>query len=74
MTKIRRFNGVAPAASAWRGARTAPTSPGIPRRALSDNDQWKKYEWEGGCEDLHIVEDESGTGLHELHDLEWAQR
>jgi len=26
-----------------------------------DNDEWKKYEWEGGCEDLHIVEDESGT-------------
>lgn len=26
-----------------------------------DNDEWKKYEWEGGCEDLHIVEDENGT-------------
>jgi hypothetical protein len=25
-----------------------------------DNDEWKKYEWEGGCEDLHIVEDEDG--------------
>ena len=26
-----------------------------------DNDAWKPYEWEGGCEDLHIVEDEGGT-------------
>ncbi len=26
-----------------------------------DNDEWKKHEWEGGCEDLHIVEDENGT-------------
>jgi len=26
-----------------------------------DNDPWKKYEWEGGCEDLHIVEGEDGT-------------
>lgn len=26
-----------------------------------DEDACKPYEWEGGCEDLHIVEDESGT-------------
>lgn len=26
-----------------------------------DNDAWKQYEWEGGCEDIHIVEDETGT-------------
>jgi len=26
-----------------------------------DNDEWKRYEWEGGCEDLHIIEDEDGT-------------
>jgi len=26
-----------------------------------DNDEWKKYEWEGGCEDLHVVEGEDGT-------------
>lgn len=26
-----------------------------------DNDPWKKYEWEGGCEDVHVVEDEAGT-------------
>lgn len=26
-----------------------------------DNDSLKKYEWEGGCEDPRIVEDESGT-------------
>jgi len=25
-----------------------------------DNDQWKKHEWEGGCEDIHIIEDEAG--------------
>ncbi|MCY3018501.1 MAG: alpha-galactosidase [Planctomycetota bacterium] len=26
-----------------------------------DNDEWKKHEWEGGCEDLHIVEGEDGV-------------
>ncbi len=26
-----------------------------------DNDPWKQYEWEGGCEDLHIIEGEDGT-------------
>ena len=26
-----------------------------------DNDEWKKCEWEGGCEDLHIVEGEDGV-------------
>ena len=26
-----------------------------------DNDAGKKYEWEGGCEDLHIVEGDDGT-------------
>ncbi|RAV27761.1 glycoside hydrolase family 130 protein [Sinomicrobium soli] len=26
-----------------------------------DNDRFKKYEWEGGCEDPRIVEDETGT-------------
>jgi len=26
-----------------------------------DNDPWKKNEWEGGCEDLHVVEGEDGT-------------
>jgi len=26
-----------------------------------DNDPWKEYEWEGGCEDLHIIEGEDGT-------------
>ena len=26
-----------------------------------DNDAWKKYEWEGGCEDLHIIENEDGV-------------
>lgn len=26
-----------------------------------DNDELKNYEWEGGCEDLHIIEDEGGT-------------
>lgn len=25
-----------------------------------DNDEWKKYEWEGGCEDLHVIEGEDG--------------
>lgn len=26
-----------------------------------DNDPWKKYEWEGGCEDPRVVEDEKGV-------------
>ena len=26
-----------------------------------DNDAWKKYEWEGGCEDPRVVEDEKGV-------------
>jgi len=26
-----------------------------------DNDEWKRYEWEGGCEDLHIVQGEDGV-------------
>lgn len=26
-----------------------------------DNDAWKEHEWEGGCEDLHIVEGDDGT-------------
>ena len=26
-----------------------------------DNDEHKKYEWEGGCEDPRLVEDENGT-------------
>ena len=26
-----------------------------------DNDPWKKYEWQGGCEDLHIIESEDGA-------------
>lgn len=25
-----------------------------------DNDQWKKYEWEGGCEDPRLVETDTG--------------
>lgn len=26
-----------------------------------DRDRWMEHEWEGGCEDLHIVEGEDGT-------------
>jgi len=26
-----------------------------------DNGEWKNYEWEGGCEDLHVVEGEDGV-------------
>jgi beta-1,2-mannosidase len=26
-----------------------------------ENDEWKPYEWEGGCEDLHIIEGEDGA-------------
>jgi len=26
-----------------------------------DDDPWREYEWEGGCEDLHIIEGEDGA-------------
>jgi beta-1,2-mannosidase len=26
-----------------------------------ENDAWKSYEWEGGCEDIHIIEDDAGV-------------
>jgi len=26
-----------------------------------DNDPWREYEWEGGCQDLHVVEGEDGA-------------
>jgi hypothetical protein len=35
-----------------------------------DNDEWKKYESEGGCEDLHIVEGEDGT--HYMNYTTWS--
>jgi beta-1,2-mannosidase len=35
-----------------------------------DNDEWKKYEWEGGCEDLHIVEGEDG--LYYMNYTTWS--
>lgn len=34
-----------------------------------DNDEWKPYEWEGGCEDLHVVEGEDG--LYYLNYTTW---
>ena len=33
------------------------------------NDSLKKYEWEGGCEDPRIVEDDNGQYFHDLHRL-----
>ena len=37
-----------------------------------DNDEWKQYEWEGGCEDLHIVEGEDG--LYYMNYTTWSAR
>jgi len=37
-----------------------------------DNDAWKKYEWEGGCEDLHIVEGEDG--IYYMNYTTWRAR
>jgi predicted GH43/DUF377 family glycosyl hydrolase len=37
-----------------------------------DNDDWKPHEWEGGCEDLHIVEGENG--LYCLNYTTWSGR
>ena len=37
-----------------------------------DNDQWKKYEWEGGCEDLHIIESEDG--VYYMNYTTWSAR
>lgn len=34
-----------------------------------DNDEWKPYEWEGGCEDLHVIEDDDG--LYYLNYTTW---
>ena len=45
---------------AWSGDGRKFTRLGRPV-LFPDEDACKPYEWEGGCEDLHIVEDESGT-------------
>jgi len=37
-----------------------------------DNDAWKQYEWVGGCEDLHLVEDEAG--VYYMHYTTWNGR
>jgi predicted GH43/DUF377 family glycosyl hydrolase len=37
-----------------------------------DNDEWKKDEWEGGCEDLHIVEGEDG--VYYMNYTTWSGR
>jgi len=37
-----------------------------------DNDEWKQYEWEGGCEDLHIIEGEDGT--YYMNYTTWSAR
>lgn len=35
-----------------------------------DNDPWKQYEWEGGCEDLHIIRDDKG--IFYMHYTTWS--
>jgi len=57
--KIGRFAGTSRIGLAW-------SADGLHFKRLStpvlypDNDSAKKYEWEGGCEDPRIVEDENG--------------
>ena len=56
------MDGDGPAGSAWRSAATAGSSRDSPEPVIyPDNDDCKQYEWEGGCEDIHVVEDEAGT-------------
>jgi len=37
-----------------------------------DNDRWKEFEWEGGCEDLHVIEAEDG--LYYMNYTTWNGR
>jgi beta-1,2-mannosidase len=58
--KIGRFAGTSRIGLAWSTDGLHFTKHPVPV-LYPDNDAAKKYEWEGGCEDPRIVEDENGT-------------
>ena len=58
--KIGKFAGTSRIGLAWSTDGLHFTKHPVPV-LYPDNDEQKKYEWEGGCEDPRIVEDSSGT-------------
>jgi len=58
--KIGKFAGTSRIGLAWSTDGLHFTKHPTPV-LFPDNDEQKKYEWEGGCEDPRIVEDENGT-------------
>jgi predicted GH43/DUF377 family glycosyl hydrolase len=58
--KIGKFAGTSRIGLAWSTDGLRFTKHPLPV-LYPDNDSAKKYEWEGGCEDPRIVEDENGT-------------
>jgi predicted GH43/DUF377 family glycosyl hydrolase len=58
--KIGKFAGTSRIGLAWSTDGLHFTKHPVPV-LYPDNDAAKKYEWEGGCEDPRIVEDENGT-------------
>jgi predicted GH43/DUF377 family glycosyl hydrolase len=58
--KIGKFAGTSRIGLAWSNDGLHFTRLPLPV-LYPDNDSLKKYEWEGGCEDPRIVEDDKGT-------------
>ena len=58
--KIGKFAGTSRIGLAWSNDGLHFTRNPLPV-LYPDNDSFKKYEWEGGCEDPRIVEDDKGT-------------
>jgi beta-1,2-mannosidase len=58
--KIGKFAGTSRIGLAWSTDGLHFKKHAVPV-LYPDNDSTKKYEWEGGCEDPRIVEDENGT-------------
>jgi predicted GH43/DUF377 family glycosyl hydrolase len=58
--KVGRFAGTSRIGLAWSTDGLHFTKHIVPV-LYPDNDSLKKYEWEGGCEDPRVVEDENGT-------------
>ncbi|HET6995685.1 MAG TPA: glycoside hydrolase family 130 protein [Chitinophagaceae bacterium] len=58
--KVGKFAGTSRIGMAWSTDGLHFTRLPVPV-LYPDNDWTKKYEWEGGCEDPRVVEDENGT-------------
>ncbi len=58
--KVGKFAGTSRIGLAWSTDGLHFTRHPIPV-LYPDNDEQKKYEWEGGCEDPRVVEDETGV-------------